>query len=343
MEAEEPLKIGIIGCGMFSNLFKFMAKKVDNIKIIAATDVVFKKAKSIGGKNHAYIDSNQMYNNEDIDAVYIATPHYLHMPQIKQAFEAGKHILCEKPVACSVEDARKINELDKKFHNLKLGFDYNYRYDYVCHELASAIQNGHLDKIYYANCNIFFSRDEAYFKNGMWRTKWDTSGGGTLLTHGSHIIDIMIWALGEPISVMGKIDTLKFPDLIEVEDVGFGIVEFENEVHAQINCACLITPPMSVFQDKVELQIFGQKGYCLYNGPWPSSLKWKGVEKYSLEMEPQNKDQPHLVNSIKAFADWVLHDIPYFNTTEESSKVLRLIKALYKSSETEKKEIIEKL
>ncbi|MFX0139576.1 MAG: Gfo/Idh/MocA family protein, partial [Candidatus Hodarchaeota archaeon] len=126
---------------MFSNLFKYMGRKVENLKIIAATDVELKKAKSIGGKSHAYTDINQMYNKEDIDAVYIATPHHLHMPQIKQAFEAGKHVLCEKPVACSVEDARIINELDKKYRNLKLGFNYNYRYDHVCHELVSAVQN----------------------------------------------------------------------------------------------------------------------------------------------------------------------------------------------------------
>ena len=69
----------------------------------------------------------------------------------------------------------------------------------------------------------------------------------------------MLWALGEPISVMGKVGSVKFKN-IEVEDVGFGIVEFKNGVYAQINNSMVIKPPLSILKDKVELQVFGKKG-----------------------------------------------------------------------------------
>jgi UDP-N-acetyl-2-amino-2-deoxyglucuronate dehydrogenase len=320
---------------------KPIIKNIKSFEIVAAVDPIIERAFNITGQNHSYKDTESMYKNEDIDCVYINTPHHLHKPMIKEAFEEGKNIFCEKPVSTSINDAREISRLDKKYSNLKLGFNYQYRYDYNCYNLAFAIQNGHIGKPYYANCSIFFSREVEYFQEGPWRTKIETAGGGTLLTQGSHIIDIMIWALGEPISVLGKVDNLKFKN-IEVEDIGFGIVEFKNGSYAQINDSMIIKPLKRRINDQVELKIFGEKGSCSYEGPWPlSSIKWYGVNDFKLkEYFPHNSD---VSECIKAFANWVLYDEPFLNTVDENSKVLCLIKALYKSSQTEKKEIVEKL
>lgn len=333
--------MGVIGCGWITGTYKLVSKIIKNTKIVAAVDLDINRAIKIAGKNHAYISTESMFENEDMDVVYIATPHHLHKPMIKQAFENGKHILCEKPVTVSIEDAREIKRLDMQYPDLKLGFNYNYRYDHNCYRLASALQKNHLGEIYYANCNIFFSRNESYFEKGPWRKKKETAGGGTLLIHGSHMVDIMIWAFGEPISVMGKIDTKKFKNL-EVEDLGFGIIEFDNDISAQINNSMFVNPPIGMFKEKVELQIFGNKGRCYYKGPWPkSSLTWKGVKKFKIKKNI--KGFSHFGRSVKAFGEWILHNKPYLNTVEESSKALRLISSLYKSSETSKKEQIEKL
>ena len=331
----------MIGCGWNSVFLKPILKNIKTIEIIAAVDPIIERAIKISGQNHSYRNTDSMYKNEDIDCVYINTPHHLHRPMIKEAFEEGKNIFCEKPVSTSINDAREIRRLDKKYSSLKLGFNYQYRYDYNCYNLALAIQNGHIGKPYYANCSIFFSRDLDYFKEGPWRTKIETAGGGTLLTQGSHIIDIMIWALGEPVSVLGKIDNLKFKN-IEVEDIGFGIVEFRNGSYGQINDSMIIRPLKRRFKDYVELKIFGENGNCIYEGPWPlSSIKWYGVKDYIIKEYFSNKSD--VGECLKAFASWILNDEPFLNTVEESSKVLCLIKALYKSSKSEKKEIIEKL
>lgn len=318
-----------------------MSKFVKNTKIVAAMDPVLERAINMIGKDHAYTDLEKMLKSEDIDAVYIATPHHLHKPLIKQAFEAEKHVFCEKPLTISVGDAREILQLQKKHNNLKLGVNYQYRYDHNCFRLVSGVQTGILGQVYYANCNIFFSRNLDYFEQGPWRTKISTAGGGTLIIHGSHIIDIMIWALGDPISVMGTINTIKFKD-IEVEDIGFGIVEFNNGIYAQINDSMIVQPKMRLFGDLVELQIFGEKGRCYYKGPWPfASLQWKGVKSYKVKKEVSGIS--NFSRCVKAFGNWVLHDTPFHNTVEQCSKVLCLIEALYKSSKSNKKESVEKL
>jgi len=334
------LRLGIVGSGQMAKEFKLISKLVKNITIITATDTIIKRAQKIVGKDHAYTDAQKMYDNEDFDAVYIATPHNLHMSNIKQAFENGKHILCEKPVAATLEDAREINKLDKKYYSLKLGFNYQYRYDKNANNMIKGLNNKLLGDLYYFNCNIYFSRDLDYFKRGEWRTKKSVAGGGTLLIHGSHIIDIIIWALGEPKSVIGKTATLKFKN-IEVEDIGFGIIEFQKGILGQINCSMIPQPQMrSESIDLAELELFGERGRLYYSCMWPSVLKWYGIANSNVG--ENGKNNSYMTGCIEAFRDWILDDIPFYNTIEESSKVLRLITALYNSSETEKKEYVEK-
>lgn len=311
-------------------------KNITSIEIAAAVDPIIEKAIKLAGQNHSYQNAEDMYRNEDIDLVYIATPHHLHKSMIKQAFEEGKHVFCEKPVTTSIEDAREILKLDKKYSNLKLGFNYQYRYDYNCLNLVNAVQEGHLGEIYYATCNVYFSRSSDYFNEGEWRTKKETAGGGTLLIQGSHIIDIMIWALGEPVNVIGKIDNLKFKN-IDVEDIGFGIIEFENGSYGQVSSSMIIKSRKRRSIDRVELNVFGENGSCYYQGPWPlSSIKWEGVKEYKIK--EYNQGVSHFAECLKAFSNWILDDKPFLNTAQESTKVLGLIFALYKSSKTGRKE-----
>ena len=110
---KDCLKIGVIGCGWITEYIKPITKNLENIKIVAAVDPILEKANRVASKDHSYTNTEKMYKNENIDAVYIATPNYLHKPMIKHALEEGKHIFCEKPVSTSIEDAREIFKLDK--------------------------------------------------------------------------------------------------------------------------------------------------------------------------------------------------------------------------------------
>ncbi|MFX0059458.1 MAG: Gfo/Idh/MocA family protein [Candidatus Heimdallarchaeota archaeon] len=341
MNQDKFLRLGVVGCGQMAKEFKLISKLVNKVKIITGTDTIIKRAQKIAGKNHAYTSVQEMYDNEDIDAVYIATPHNFHKSNIKQAFENGKHVLCEKPVAATLDDAREIHELDKKYKSLKLGFNYQYRYDKNAINMIKGLNSNRLGNIYYFNCNIYFSRDLNYFNTADWRIKKSSAGGGTLLIHGSHIMDIIIWALGEPKSVIGKIATLKFKN-IEVEDIGFGIIEFEKEILGQINCSMIPQPQMRAESiDLAQLELFGERGRLNYSCMWPSALKWYGIS--DSKINENEKNNSYMTGCIEAFIDWIIHDIPFYNTVEESSKVLRFISAIYRSSETEKKELIEKL
>lgn len=341
MKDKEFIKLGIIGCGFATKFVYGGSKMVPNVKIIAAVDPHITRARKFAGRDHSYKDTEEMYKNEDLDAVYIATPPYLHRPMIEEALKEYKHVLCEKPISGTIKDAREILRLDNKYSELKVGINYQYRYESNCYNMVSGIKNNHLGKIYYANCNVYFSRKLEYFKKGDWRTRLETAGGGTLLSHGSHILDILIWAFGEPVSVYGKIDNLKFKN-IEVEDIGFGIIKFQNGVYCQINDSMIIKPMNKALDELTELYIFGEKGNCYLKEPWPfSSLEWDWVDKYKVKRATSGISD--FSECLSAFCNWILNDEPFLNTVEESSKVLRLIKSLYKSSESGKEQKIEEL
>jgi predicted dehydrogenase len=341
MTNEDYIKLGIIGCGFATKLVYGGSKHVPNVKIVAAVDPHITRARKFAGREHSYKTTEEMYKNEDLDAVYIATPPYLHKQMIEEALKERKHVLCEKPISGTVEDAREIQRLDKNYSDLKVGINYQYRYEANCYNMVSGIKKNHLGKIYYANCNVFFSRNLEYFKKGDWRTRIETAGGGTLLSHGSHMLDLLIWAFGEPISAFGAIDNLKFKD-IEIEDTGFGIIKFQNGIYCQINDSMITKPMNKAFDNLNELYIFGEKGNCYLIEPWPfSSLKWDWVDNYKIKRsKPGVSDYSECLN---AFCNWILNDEPFLNTVEESSKVLRLVKAIYKSSQTGKEQKIEEL
>jgi predicted dehydrogenase len=339
LSIKKYIKIGTIGCGAIASEFKAFFKMIKNAKFVAAVDKEYKRARRISGKEHSYTDVNEMLEKEEVDVVYIATPHYLHKDHIKLAFEHGKHVFCEKPVGASVQDAREIYIMSRKYPHLKLGFNYQYRYDQNCYELVSGLKEEILGDIYYANCNAYFSRDYSYYKEGNWRGSKEFAGGGTMLSQASHVLDILIWAFGQPKTVMGQIKTVKFTNT-EVEDLGFGIIEFENGILAQINSSMLVEPPIEVTKALSELIVFGEYGRAICRLAAHSSLQWYGIGKYSCkEILCYN---PYTAGSVEAFADWILFEKPYLNTIEESSKVLCLIDAIYKSSETGKKEKVEK-
>ncbi|MHA1147647.1 MAG: Gfo/Idh/MocA family protein [Promethearchaeota archaeon] len=341
MVQKEFIRIGAIGCGWITKSMATLTKFIKSVKIVAGTDLKLENAQKIAGKEHAYTEVDKMLENEALDAVYIALPHYLHKQMIKTALNAGKHILCEKPVAISIQEAREIKQWAEQHRDLKLGFNYDRRYNYGAYKMVSAVHDNHIGKVYFANCTSYYSRDLNYFEKGPWRSKKKTSGGGTLLIHASHMIDILCWALGEPKNVIGVVDTKKFTNL-DIEDVGFGTVEFENGTLAQINSSMIVKPRIQRLGDYENIHLFGEKGRIQFGGMAPfSKVKFYGVKKYKIERI--NRGVHSLMRSMKAFANWVLNDKQFLNTIDESSRALRIVMALYKSAETGKKEIIEKL
>ena len=140
MNEKKYIRLGLIGCGSATKLVYGGSKKVPNVKIIAAVDPHVTRARKFAGREYSYKDTKEVYKNKELDAVYIATPPYLHKPMIEEALRRHKHVLCEKPISGTIADAREIQRLDNKYSDLKVGINYQYRYESNCYNMVSGIK-----------------------------------------------------------------------------------------------------------------------------------------------------------------------------------------------------------
>ena len=216
----EEVRIGVVGLGGMGINHIGSIEKSDGIRLAAVCDarkeVVDEQAKKNDVK--AFYDFEEMAKSGLIDAVRIATPHYFHTPLAIAAFEAGLHVLTEKPVGVHKADVEKMIAAHDKHPELKFAAMFQMRTGGVWKKLKQLIVNGELGKIKRVNWIITnWYRTQAYFDGGGWRATWKGEGGGVLLNQCPHQLDLFQWLFGMPSKIRANCAIGKYHN-IEVED-----------------------------------------------------------------------------------------------------------------------------
>lgn len=242
------LKIGIIGCGGIANQKHFPALSLqkDQAEMVAFCDSKVERAKEacekygVQGAKY-YDDYNELLADTSIDVVHVCTPNVSHSPITVAAFEAGKHVLCEKPMAHNTEAAQKMMDAWKK-SGKKFTIGYQNRFREEVRSLHETCENGELGEIYFAKAHAL--RRKAVPTWGVFPDK-SQQGGGPLIDIGTHALDITLWMMDnyEPESVNGsvfhKLGSLPGADegnmfgpwdteSFEVEDSAFGFIKMKD-------------------------------------------------------------------------------------------------------------------
>lgn len=241
------LKIGVVGCGNIAmtkhlpNLSKFS----DRCEITAFCDVVPERAEKARAQYGAagakvFTDYRQLIK-EDLDAVHVCTPNRSHSEITIAALEAGKNVMCEKPMAINAKEAKAmVDAAERTGKLLTIGYQNRYRVD--TRTLKDMAVKGELGDIYMAKAHALRRRGIPTW--GVFTNKFE-QGGGPLIDIGTHSLDITLWIMDnyKPVSVTGSTyntlgTTLKGdeqgtdahwdPETYEVEDAAFGFVKFEN-------------------------------------------------------------------------------------------------------------------
>ncbi|MDR1706547.1 MAG: Gfo/Idh/MocA family oxidoreductase [Prevotella sp.] len=244
----EKLKIGIVGCGgnaIVKHLPALM-KLPDICEIVAfcdiAKDKAYNAAKKFGSSDaKAYSDYFEMFQNKSIDVVYILLPNVMHCPATVAAFEAGKHVMCEKPMAHTVADAQlMMNAWKKSGKQFTIGYQNRFRPEVQA--LYRACKADELGDIYFAKAHAIRRRGVPTW--GVFTNK-ALQGGGPLIDIGTHALDLTLWMMDnyEPESVTGSVyyklgNLLQAtegnvfgpwdPGTFEVEDSAFGMIKMKN-------------------------------------------------------------------------------------------------------------------
>ena len=249
------IKFGLIGCGDIAH--KRVAPALRGSKICELIAVSRRRsnlaesfAKEFGAPRW-YADWRELLQDDDISAVYVATPVHLHAEQTIAALEAGKHVLCEKPMALTVAECdRMIATCDD--HKRKLGIAY-YRHFYpVVKRIRQIIEDGEIGTPVIAQMNAFEWFDPSEGHPRSWLLKKQLSGGGPMFDFGCHRIEVLLDLFGSVEEVKAKATNQFFHR--EVEDVGTVVMKFERGTIATLTVAHSAQQPQDTFD------IFGSEG-----------------------------------------------------------------------------------
>lgn len=204
---EKKVKVGIIGCGGIANGKHMPAlSKLSDVELVAFCDLIpekAEKAKKQYGTPDAkvYTDYRELLKDPSIEAVHVCTPNRSHAPVSIDAMYAGKHVMCEKPMAKTAADARKMVEVAKETGK-KLTIGYQHRHKPEAIYLKSVIDRGDLGEVYFAKA--FAVRRRGTPNWGVFLNEYE-QGGGPLIDIGTHSLDITLYLMNnyEPKMVVG--------------------------------------------------------------------------------------------------------------------------------------------
>ncbi|NBD24050.1 Gfo/Idh/MocA family protein [Paenibacillus glycinis] len=267
------LRVGVVGAGSISGLHLEAYRQCPDAEIAAICDQNKERAEAAASKygaERAYADYRELLRDPSIDAVSICTWNDSHAEISIAALEAGKHVLCEKPMCRTVEDAERVQEAVRRSGKvLQVGFVR--RYAGSVDVLKRFIDAGELGEIYYAKASCL----RRLGNPGGWFSDASRSGGGPLIDLGVHIIDLCWYLMGRPklVSVTGNtyrklgnrahIQNLSFYKAADydasrndVEDAANAVIRFENGASLMVD----VSFTLHAAKDELYIKLFGDKG-----------------------------------------------------------------------------------
>jgi predicted dehydrogenase len=213
------LRVGVVGCGIGQQHLDAYQTLPELFEVAALCDVDLAKARDTAAAfsiGRVVTDLDSLLRLDDLDVVDLCTPPYLHAPQTIQALEAGKHVICEKPLCGSLEDADRVAAAEKRSGRRVMPI-FQYRYGHGIQKLRFLIDQGVTGRAYLTTVETAWRRRPAYYAV-PWRSRWATELGGPVVNLAIHAHDLVSYVLGPVRSVFARLTTLVNP--IETEDCG---------------------------------------------------------------------------------------------------------------------------
>ncbi|CDA14582.1 Uncharacterized oxidoreductase ycjS [uncultured Clostridium sp.] len=362
------LRIAIVGCGGIANQKHMPSIKAnaDKADMVAFCDIIperaEKAAKEYGVEGaKVYTDYKEMLADTSIefDVVHVCTPNVAHCPITVAAFEAGKHVMCEKPMAHNTEDARKMIDAWKK-SGKKFTIGYQNRLRDDTQTLHASCEAGELGEIYFAKAHAL--RRRAVPTWGVFPNK-ALQGGGPLIDIGTHALDITLWMMNnyEPESVSGQV-FYKLgrqedgpagnvfgpwdPKTFEVEDSAFGLVKMKNgatiylEASWALNVLKSMEASTTLCGTKAGAEIHHGGSYpqdeLIYNTVEHNQLMEKTISPAGVVDFFEGGAAAEAVREQEQWLNAIINDTDPLVKPEQAFVVTQILEGIYKSAETGK-------
>ena len=338
-------RFSLIGCGRISkNHVEALINNVDNCKLVALCDIVESKAVErkkqyensvVNSDIKVYTDYIQMLESEKIDAVSVCTESGYHAKHAIDCLVYGKHVLIEKPMSLSLEDADRIIELGRE-KNLKVGICHQNRFNSPIQKLRRAVEEGRFGKIINGTARILWTRDQNYYNQAPWRGTRSLDGG-TLMNQCIHNIDLLQWMMGSEVERV-HCERGTFLRNIEMEDFGAILIRFKNGSIGMVEGSACVYPKNL----EETLSIFGEKGTVVIGGLAVNKIQtWQFADErdYDIEEGSTEVDNVYGKGHIPLYKDFIYsiknNREPYVGG-EEGKKALKIIVDAYRGYTNER-------
>lgn len=258
------VRVGVVGLGWPGQRHLEAYQTNPSVEIIAVADanpVLRATVQEQFRVSRGFDDLASLLALDDLDAVSVCTPNFLHEPMTRQALSAGKHVLCEKPLAATLEQGERLAVATRESDRVcMIGFGRRFRED--SRAVKALIDAGDLGEIYHARTGWLRRRWNPSVRS--WFLSKELSGGGPLIDLGVHMLDLSLWLMGNPkaVAVSGAVShhfgaRLGHGTPVDVEDMADAYVRLENGATVMLETSWY---SFSGTGDQVFCQLFGTSG-----------------------------------------------------------------------------------
>lgn len=342
----KPLQLGIVGAGNIAGAHLDGCKTSGAAQPVAICDIIKERAEKYQTQyniDHVYLDYHDLLAREDIEAVVVAVPNNLHHEVTIAALQAGKHVLCEKPMSYNLQWANDMLQSAQQAGTvLQIGMVSRYRSDVQW--LHKQVQSGNLGHIYFARTQCI--RRSGIPGWGSWFTRKDKAGGGPLIDIGVHWLDLAWYIIGcpQPVSVcgatysefgphkkgLGSWGTPEWDGYYDVEDFATALIRFANGATISLEAA------WAGYTDSTSsLSLLGSnKGAVLQDG---NVRLLSQEDKYDMDTTVALPNKSSSFNSIfaaqmHAFKQAIRGEAPCMAPAEHGVSITAMLAAIYESA-----------
>ena len=340
----DRVRFGVIGAGGIADRRTIPGMlKCDQAELVAVMEVESARAEELRAKygaKRAYTDEEALLNDPEVDAVYIASPVFLHAKQAMMAADHGKHILLEKPIASTPAEAEKVLDYcDAKGVRVAAGF--MMRFGACINRMKEAYEAGKIGDLVsvYAQFTCWYPD-----MPGNWRQKKSSGGGGSLTDMGVHMIDLVHYVTGSKTRQVAAVhDTLTFD--YEVEDSSNVLLRLENGALCTIQTNFNIPDPVA----KWRFELFGTRGRLVgddvvgqVDTGSVDAMFVDSVGGYDAQQSGDNRAEKQTITGeygdlyqreVASFCDSLIHNKPFTVDARDAVLVQRVIEAAYRSND----------
>ncbi|SHN34645.1 Gfo/Idh/MocA family protein [Gracilibacillus kekensis] len=342
------LKVGVIGVGSISQEHLSAYTKLTDVEIYAICDQNIERAKQVAdvySVSNVYENYEEMLRLEKLDAVSICTWNYTHSDIAITALRAQKHVLIEKPLAISVEEAERIQEVSELEGKI-VQVGVVRRFDPNAKMMKQFVDGGTFGDFYYAKASFLRRAGNP----GGWFADKDKSGGGPLIDLGVHVIDLCWYLMGKPKPVsisantyhyLGNRSNVKYvsfykaadydPSLNSVEDLANAIIRFENGASLMVD----VSYTLHTSNDEMVVKLYGTKGGLEIE----PELKFM-TEQYDTMLNIYPQTDTSDLDVEQAFAEEIKHFVHCcqkgqkpISSVEDGVQMMRILNGIYESAE----------